>query len=76
MYRYICRLVEVLSSLITKRLGPQVADPQSATLTESPQIYKFADFLFSVLICGPPPLETRHESERYKIEKARNFIGE
>ncbi len=44
----ICRLVEVLSSLITKRLGPQVADPLSATFTEGPQIYK----LLSPQICG------------------------
>jgi hypothetical protein len=34
----ICGLAEVLRPQITKRLGPQIANPQSFTFAESPQI--------------------------------------
>jgi hypothetical protein len=34
---YICGLAEVLSSQITKRLGPQIANPQSVTFAKSSQ---------------------------------------
>ncbi len=33
----ICGLAEVLSSQITKRLDPQIANPQRVTFAESPQ---------------------------------------
>ncbi len=58
-----CGLAEASSPQITKRLGPQIAIPQSVIFAEGPrilqiiQVRKFGDLRLAELICGRPTIE-------------------